>query len=152
METFKYAQASPLKKNANKLGMGALLVIVPLVYPFGVRLGSLHLLGPIPTTIILVAVGLYLLVTAFLDIQKSNKLNARNSVITIDEVKLTYPVVEKGEVIDQTILLSDIIDTDYDQDEEILTVKPNTGKGIKFESDYFETPEHFKKFLALILK
>ena len=46
MKTFNYAPASPIKDNITMLAVSVGMVVVPLVYPFGIRIGSTRILGP----------------------------------------------------------------------------------------------------------
>lgn len=61
MATFNYSSKSSIKDNLTEILVGAGLIIVPVVYPFGIKVGTLRILGPLPTAIILALVGLYML-------------------------------------------------------------------------------------------
>ena len=61
MTTFNYSSKSVLKDNLTTIGLSLLLVVVPIVYPFGLKIGSTRILGPLPTAIILIALGLFIL-------------------------------------------------------------------------------------------
>lgn len=62
MATFNYSSKSSIKDNLTEILVGAGLIIVPVVYPFGIKVGTLRILGPLPTAIILALVGLYMLI------------------------------------------------------------------------------------------
>ena len=62
MKTFNYAPASPIKDNITMLAVSVGMVVVPLVYPFGIRIGSTRILGPTSTAIVFIIGGLVLLV------------------------------------------------------------------------------------------
>lgn len=53
MATFNYSSKSSIKDNLTEILVGAGLIIVPVVYPFGIKVGTLRILGPLPTAIIL---------------------------------------------------------------------------------------------------
>lgn len=54
MKTFNYASTSAVKENLTYLILGAALIVFPLVHPFGIRIGAKPVLGPLPTTILLI--------------------------------------------------------------------------------------------------
>ena len=70
MATFNYSSKSSIKDNLTEILVGAGLIIVPVVYPFGIKVGTLRILGPLPTAIILALVGLYMLFRAWRKIHK----------------------------------------------------------------------------------
>ncbi len=98
MATFNYSSKSSIKDNLTEILVGAGLIIVPVVYPFGIKVGTLRILGPLPTAIILALVGLYMLFRAWRKIHKARKLAAKSCIITVDGDKVTYPVIVKGNV------------------------------------------------------
>lgn len=65
MTTFNYSSKSSIKDNLTEILIGAALIIIPIVYPFGIKVGTLRILGPLPTAIILALVGLYMLFRAW---------------------------------------------------------------------------------------
>ena len=95
MATFNYSSKSSIKDNLTEILVGAGLIIVPVVYPFGIKVGTLRILGPLPTAIILALVGLYMLFRAWRKIHKARKLAAKSCIITVDGDKVTYPVIGK---------------------------------------------------------
>ena len=61
MQKFSYTPTNPFSGSLSSLAIGAGMVIVPLVYPFGIRIGRMPILGATATTIIFVVGGLALL-------------------------------------------------------------------------------------------
>ena len=106
MATFNYSSKSSIKDNLTEILVGAGLIIVPVVYPFGIKVGTLRILGPLPTAIILALVGLYMLFRAWRKIHKARKLAAKSCIITVDGDKVTYPVIVKGNVEMRSFTLS----------------------------------------------
>ena len=78
MKTFNYASTSAVKENLTYLILGAALIVFPLVHPFGIRIGAKPVLGPLPTTILLIIAGLYMLYTAYRKIRQARALSARS--------------------------------------------------------------------------
>ena len=61
MQKFNYTPSNPFSGSVSSLAIGAGMVVVPLVYPFGIRIGRMRILGPTAVTIIFVIGGLALL-------------------------------------------------------------------------------------------
>ena len=152
MKTFNYASTSSIKDNLTFLLVGAALIIFPIVHPFGIRIGAKPILGPIPTTIILIIAGLYMLYTAFRKIRHGRALAAKGGQITVDGDRITYPSIQKGTVEEDSFMISDIASMHYDEDDGILTVSLNSGKTIKFDVEFFDDLAHLKEFVELIQK
>ena len=53
MQKFNYTPTNPFSGSLSSLAIGAGMVIVPLVYPFGIRIGRMPILGATATTVIL---------------------------------------------------------------------------------------------------
>lgn len=149
-KTFSYHSKASLKDNLTEILVGIALIVVPIVYPFGIRIGATRVLGPLPTTIILGLVGIYFLVKVFRKVRKANALAAQNCVITVEDEKITYPVLKKGVATESSFSKTDISETDYDEDDGMLTVKLNNGDKIMFDVEFFETIDHLKEFANLI--
>ena len=126
MATFNYSSKSSIKDNLTEILVGAGLIIVPVVYPFGIKVGTLRILGPLPTAIILALVGLYMLFRAWRKIHKARKLAAKSCIITVDGDKVTYPV--------------------------IVTITLANGSTAKFDVDFFDGLPQLKEFAALLKK
>lgn len=152
MKTFNYASTSSIKDNLTFLLVGAALIIFPIVHPFGIRIGVKPILGPIPTTIILIIAGLYMLYTAFRKIRHGRALAAKGGQITVDGDRITYPNIQKGTVEEDSFTISDIASMHYNEDDGILTVSLNSGKTIKFDVEFFDDLAHLKEFVELIQK
>ena len=136
MKTFNYASTSSIKDNLTFLLVGAALIIFPIVHPFGIRIGVKQILGPIPTTIILIIAGLYMLYTAFRKIRHGRALAAKGGQITVDGDRITYPSIQKGTVEEDSFTISDIASMHYNEEDGILTVSLNSGKIIKFDVEF----------------
>lgn len=83
-QTFSYCSKSALKDNMTELAIGIALVVVPIVYPFGIKIGATRILGPVPTAIILILVGLYMLFKVFNKYRQARALAAQNCSITVE--------------------------------------------------------------------
>ena len=146
MATFNYSSKSSIKDNLTEILVGAGLIIVPVVYPFGIKVGTLRILGPLPTAIILALVGLYML------LHKARKLAAKSCIITVDGDKVTYPVIVKGNVEMRSFTLSEISSSNYNYDNGILTITLANGSTAKFDVDFFDGLPQLKEFAALLKK
>ena len=152
MTTFNYSSKSSIKDNLTEILIGAALIIIPIVYPFGIKVGTLRILGPLPTAIILSLVGLYMLFRAWRKIHKARKLAAKSCIITVDGDKVTYPVIVKGNVEMHSFTLSEISSSNYNYDEGILTIVLTNGSTAKFDVDFFDGLPQLKEFAALLKK
>lgn len=128
MKTFNYASTSAVKENLTYLILGAALIVFPLVHPFGIRIGAKPVLGPLPTTILLIIAGLYMLYTAYRKIRQARALSAKGGVITVDDDRVTYPVIRKGQVETEAFSISEISNISYDEEDGILTVTLGGGR------------------------
>lgn len=152
MKTFNYASTSSIKENLTSLILGIALIVFPLVHPFGIRIGAKPILGPLPTTILMIIAGLYMLYSAYRKIRQARALSAKGGVITVDDNQVTYPVIHKGEVQKESFRISEVSNTSYDEEDGILTVVLNDGKTIKFDVDFFDSLDQLKEFAALLRK
>lgn len=128
------------------------MIVFPLVHPFGIRIGAKQILGPIPTTILLIIAGLYLLYTAYRKIRNARVLSAKGGVIVVDNDQVTYPVIRKGSVEKEAFAISEVSSLDYDEEDGILTVTLNNGRMIRFDLDFFDSLDQLKEFAALLQK
>ena len=144
MKTFNYASTASIKENLTSIIIGIALIAFPLVHPFGIRIGATQVLGPIPTTILMIIAGLYMLYSAYRKIRNARALSAKGGTITVDDNHVTYPAIRKGNV--------EISNLAYDEDDGILTVTLNDGKTIKFDVDFFDSLDQLKEFAALLQK
>lgn len=152
MKTFNYASTSAIKENIIYLILGVALIAFPLIRPFGIKIGAKMVLGPVPTTILMIIAGLYMLYTAYRKIRQARALSAKGGVITVDDDQVTCPVIRKGCVEMETFAISEISSLDYAEDDGILTVMLNDGKTIRFDVDFFEGLDQLKEFAALLQK
>ncbi len=102
MKTFDYAPASPIKDNITMLAVSVGMVVVPLVYPFGIRIGSTRILGPTGTAIVFIIGGLVLLAMTLNKIRLARALAANGGKIVVDADSVTYPIIKKGAKTDKT--------------------------------------------------
>lgn len=152
MKTFNYASTASIKENLTSIIIGIALIAFPLVHPFGIRIGAKPILGPVPTTILMIIAGLYMLYTAYRKISNARKLSAKGGVITVDNDQVTYPVIRKGNVEMESFAISEISSLNYAEDDGILTVTRNNGKSTKFDVDFFDGLDQLKEFAALLQK
>lgn len=152
MKTFNYASTSAIKENITYLILGVALIAFPLVHPFGIRIGAKPILGPLPTTILLIIAGLYMLYTAYRKIRNARALSAKGGIITVDNDRVTYPVIRKGSVEMESFAISEISNLGYAEDDGILTVTLNDARTIKFDLDFFDSLDQLKEFAALLQK
>lgn len=152
MTTFNYSSKSVLKDNLTTIGLSLLLVVVPIVYPFGLKIGSTRILGPLPTAIILIALGLFILFKVLMKIRKARALAAKGCIITVNEDRVTYPIIKKGAVQQGAFRISEISDVSYNEEDGILTVTLTNGTKAEFDLDFFESLSKLKEFVALIQK
>lgn len=95
MQKFNYTPTNPFSGSLSSLAIGAGMVIVPLVYPFGIRIGRMPILGATATTVIFVVGGLTLLAFTAREIMQARRLIAQGGEITVDGDLVTIPVVKK---------------------------------------------------------
>lgn len=152
MTTFNYSSKSILKDNLTTIGLYLLLVVGPIVYPFGLKIGSTRILGPLPTTIILVGIGLFMLFKTLMKIRQARALTAKGGIIAVDGDRVTYPIIKKGSLEMGVFKISEISDVGYDEEDGILTVTLANGTKTKFDLDFFESLDKLKEFVALIQK
>lgn len=152
MATFNYSSKSSVKDNLTEVLIGLALIIIPIIYPFGIKIGTARILGPLPTAIILAIVGLYMLFRAWRKIHKARKLAAKSCIITVDSGKVTYPVIVKGNVEMRSFTLSEISNSNYNYGNGILTIALSNGSVIEFDVDFFDGLPQLKEFVAMLKK
>ena len=91
MQKFNYTPTNPFSGSLSSLAIGAGMVIVPLVYPFGIRIGRMPILGATATTVIFVVGGLTLLAFTAREIMQARRLIAQGGEITVDGDLVTTP-------------------------------------------------------------
>lgn len=152
MKTFNYASTSSIKENLISLILGIALIVFPLVHPFEIRIGAKPILGPVPTTILMIIAGLYMLYSAYRKIRQARALSAKGGTITVEDDRVTYPVIRKGNVEKESFAISEVSNLAYAEDDGILTVVLNDGKTVKFDVDFFDSLDTLKEFSALLQK
>ena len=148
MQKFNYTPSNPFSGSVSSLAIGAGMVVVPLVYPFGIRIGRMRILGPTAVTVIFVVGGAALLIFTLLEIRKARVLAARGASITVDGDKVTYPVVKKDGIEQGQFNIADI---EYDEEENECKIK-TVDDHIILRTDFFENWEAYEDFRTLLGK
>lgn len=151
MQKFNYTPSNPFSGSLSSLAFGVGMIIVPLVWPFGIRIGRMQILGPTAVTVIFVLGGLALLAFTVQGIMQARKLIAQGGEITVDDDQVTIPVVKKGAVVQESFRLSEVEYTKMDTEENEFKISLPTDhhviRGAFFESDeaFEEFKSHFNK-------
>ena len=127
MQKFNYTPTNPFSGSLSSLAIGAGMVIVPLVYPFGIRIGRMPILGATATTVIFVVGGLTLL------------------AFTVDGDLVTIPVVKKGTVTNESFRLPDVEYTKFDAEENEFTISLPAAHHV-IRGAFFESSDAFDAF------
>ena len=135
MQKFSYTPTNPFSGSLSSLAIGAGMVIVPLVYPFGIRIGRMPILGATATTIIFVVGGLALLTFTVREIMQARKLIAQ----------VTIPVVKKGTVTNESFRLPDVEYTKFDAEENEFTISLPAAHHV-IRGAFFESSDAFDAF------
>lgn len=151
MKTFNYTPSSPLTGRLTNLGIALGMILIPIFVPFGIRIGTLRILGPTGVAVLFIGGGLVLLTMTLLEIRKARVLAAQGAAITVDGTRVTYPEVEKGSVQMRTFDLSEIEWTKFDDEENELTVRL-TDRSVVFDASYFDDEAAYDAFEALLKK
>lgn len=148
-KTFNYTPKSAFTNQWSNLAFGVGMIVVPLIFPFGVRIRRLHILSPAVFSTILIVGGILLLLMTFYNMRKAHTLAAQGGRITIDDKRVTYPVAKKNKVEYDTFLISDILNIkDDDEENECKVNLPD--KFIVFEIKYFDSYDQFEEFRELL--
>ncbi len=124
------------------------MVIVPLIYPFGLRIRRAVILSPEVLSTILIICGALLLLMTFFSIRKARVLAAQGGTVTVDKGRVTYPEVNKSKIEYNSFLISDIsYIKDDDEENQFKVSLPD--KYIVFEIKYFASQEDFDEFRSL---
>lgn len=150
MQTFNYTPGNPLRSKLSTLGIALLMIVFPLIAPFGIRIGRVRILGPTAVTIIFVVGGIALLIFTLLELRRQRILASRKGTITVDGDRVTYPEVEKGEVVEKEFSIKQIEKIEFDEEDRVLTVY--TPYSIDIHADFFESDEAYDTFRALLGK
>ena len=147
--TFDYTPGSIFTNQWSNLAFGIGMIVVPAVWPFGIRIRRLQILSPTVFSTILIVAGVLLLVFTYFSMRKARALIAQGGTITIDGGRVTYPVVNKGKVEYESFLVTDIEYIKDDAEENQCKVSlPD--KYVVFETEYFESQEQYEAFRALL--
>ena len=129
MQKFNYTPTNPFSGSLSSLAIGAGMVIVPLVYPFGIRIGRMPILGATATTVIFVV----------------GRLIAQGGEITVDGDLVTIPVVKKGTVTNESFRLPDVEYTKFDAEENEFTISLPAAHHV-IRGAFFESSDAFDAF------
>lgn len=151
MQKFNYTPRNPFRGSVTSLAFGAGMVVIPLLSPFGIRIGRMRILGPTAVTIIFVLGGLALLTFTALEILQARKLIAQGGMITVDGDKVTVPVVRKEGVAEESFLLSEVERAKYDDEENELDIWLE-GRSYTLRGAYFEDADQFESFREIFSK
>ena len=147
-KTFSYTPQSALTNQWSSLAFGIGMVVVPLIYPFGLRIRRAVILSPEVFSAILIIGGVLLLIMTYFDIRKARVLAAQGGTITVDKGRVTYPEVNKSKIEYNSFLISDIsYIKDDDEENQFKVSLPD--KYIVFETKYFASQEEFEGFRSL---
>ena len=147
-KSFNYTPKSALSNQWVTLAFGIGMVVIPLIYPFGLRIRRAEILSPGVFSAILIIGGILLLVMAYFDIRKARVLASQEGRITVNGARVTYPTVSKKKIEYESFLLSDIEwIKDRDEDNQFVVQLPN--KRVIFEIKYFDSVDEFDEFRAL---
>lgn len=128
------------------------MVVVPLVYPFGIRIGSTRILGPTGTAIVFIIGGLVLLAMTLNKVRLARALASNGGKIVVDADSVTYPIIKKGAKTDKTFKISDIKHLKYDDEDGELEIFLMDDTQITLHAGFFESFERYEKFFALLKK
>ena len=151
MQKFNYTPSNPFSGSVSSLAIGAGMVVVPLVYPFGIRIGRMRILGPTAVTIIFVIGGLALLALTVREMMQARKLIAQGGEITVEGGKVTIPVVRKKEVVNESFLLSEVEYTKFDEEENEFKISLPADHHV-IRGAFFENAEAFDAFKSIFDK
>lgn len=107
-KTFNYTPNSVFTNQWSSLAFGIGMVVVPLIWPFGLRIRRVHILSPAVLSTILVIGGILLLLFTLQSMRKAKALIAQGGTIKVEGNRVTYPSIEKGKVEYRSFLISDI--------------------------------------------
>ena len=133
MQKFSYTPSNPFSGSVSSLAIGAGMVVVPLVYPFGIRIGRMRILGPTAVTIIFVIGGLALLAFTVREIMQARKLIAQGGEIT------------------ESFLLSEVEYTKFDEEENEFKISLPADHHV-IRGAFFENAEAFDAFKSIFDK
>ena len=145
--SFNYTPESIFTNQWSNLAFGVGMIVIPALFPFGLRIRHLRILSPAVFSTILIVGGVLLLFFTWRGMRNARALKAGK--ITVDGTRVTYPEVEKGKVEYRSFLTSDIEYVKDDEEEHQCKVK-TPDNYIIFETRYFDSEEEFEAFRALL--
>ena len=152
MKTFNYVAKSVYRDNLVNIILSLMLILVPIVHPFGIKIGAARILDPFPTTVILVVAGHVLIIRVLMAIRHARLLAKAGGVITVDGGRITYPFAGRRKSEMRELLIADITAVSYDEDDGLLSVELTDGSEVVFDLDLFDNLTRFREFAALIHK
>lgn len=152
MKTFNYVAKSVYRDNLVNIILSLMLILVPIVHPFGIKIGAARILDPFPTTVILVVAGHVLIIRVLMAIRHARLLAKAGGVITVDGGRITYPFAGRRKPEMRELLIADITAVSYDEDDGLLSVELTDGSEVVFDLDLFDNLTRFREFAALIHK
>uniref|UniRef100_UPI003FEEC05D TetR/AcrR family transcriptional regulator n=1 Tax=Alistipes shahii TaxID=328814 RepID=UPI003FEEC05D len=147
--SFNYTPESIFTNQWSNLAFGVGMIIIPALFPFGLRIRHLRILSPAVFSTILILGGVLLLFFTWRSMRNARALKAAGGKITVDGTRVTYPEVEKGKVEYRSFLTTDIEYVKDDEEEHQCKVK-TPDNYIIFEAKYFDSWEEFEAFRALL--
>lgn len=147
--SFNYTPESIFTNQWSNLAFGVGMIVIPALFPFGLRIRHLRILSPAVFSTILIVGGVLLLFFTWRGMRNARALKAAEGKITVDGTRVTYPEVEKGKVEYRSFLTSDIEYVKDDEEEHQCKVK-TPDNYIIFETRYFDSEEEFEAFRALL--
>lgn len=147
--SFSYSPESIFTNQWSNLAFGIGMIVIPALFPFGLRIRHLRILSPAAFSTILIAGGVLLLFFTWRSMRNARALKAAGGKITVDGTRVTYPEVEKGKVEYRSFLTTDIEYVKDDGEEHQCKVK-TPDDYIIFEVRYFDSREEFEAFRRLL--
>lgn len=147
--SFNYTPASIFTNQWSNLAFGVGMIVIPVLFPFGIRIRHLRILSPTVFSTILIVGGVLLLFFTWRGMRNARVLKAQGGQIIVDGNRVTYPEVEKGQVQYRSFLTTDIEYVKDDDEERQCKVKLPDNY-IVFETKYFDSWEEFEVFRSLL--
>ena len=131
--SFSYSPESIFTNQWSNLAFGIGMIVIPALFPFGLRIRHLRILSPAAFSTILIVGGVLLLLFTWRSMRNARVLKAEGGRITVDGPRITYPEVKQGRVEYRSFLTTDI--------EYVYII---------FEVRYFDSREEFEAFRRLL--
>lgn len=148
-KSFNYTPGSVFTNQWSSLAFGIGMIVVPLIWPFGLRIRRAYILSPAVLSTILIIAGILLLLFTLQSMRKANVLMSQGGTIKVEGNRVIYPSIEKGKVEYRSFLISDIEYIKDDNEENQCKVSlPD--KYVVFEIKYFDSYDEFEEFRAIL--